>query len=245
MCSLRSCSFAVWLVLLTACLAANALPADAAVLFDNFGPGNTYDPLISWAITRDIVQGDAFTTPVGRPFRLSEIDLAAGLAGGGNPGLNELELMLMTSRNGVPDDIVESFLVTNVGDFGVVNPPLAAISVLHPLLLPDREYWVIARKPDQVGIIGWNLNSVGGMGPHVFRFGDGPWDLGENGRGPKLVAGFGCPSPCEPSPNEQGAFRVIGTQVGNEVPLPSMLHLLASGLSGLAGIAAWRKWRHM
>jgi PEP-CTERM motif-containing protein len=41
-----------------------------------------------------------------------------------------------------------------------------------------------------------------------------------------------------------GFSDVRGIALAN-IPEPSTLLLLGSGLSGLAGIAAWRKWRHM
>jgi hypothetical protein len=199
--------FSILAFLIVAGLVSSAVPsAHAAVIFDNFGPGDTYNTGVGWTISSSGSspghwdQGDAFT-PLGSDYRLDTIELAMWLA----TGTNELDVWLMSDSSGKPGAVIESFYFN-----GVMQPApgsvLLANSVLNPVLLAGTQYWLVASTPGPDTWAAWNKNSTGDTGPHAQWVG-GPWGVAND---------------------TAGAFRISGT-----VPEPSTLLLLGSGLAGL------------
>src|SRR5262249_55752285 len=99
--------------LVTLCLLALIGPAHAQVLFDNFGPGDTYQTNIGWTISSagSIVgasaQGEQFIPSL--TASLDSIDIAMGLV----VGQNHFDLDLLDDAAGFPGGLIESFSVDN------------------------------------------------------------------------------------------------------------------------------------
>jgi hypothetical protein len=186
--------------------------ARADVLYNNFGPGDSYQTGNSWIIGRfpgtsiTWVQGDPFRV-TGGDFTLDRLTLALSWVA----GPNEADVQLRADAGGLPGATLESFHFSNLGNFGNNNPPVAANSLLHPLLSAGAQYWVTASASDLTDIA-WNLNSTGDRGPHAQSQNGGPFSLVDSDR---------------------GAYRVEATP--SPVPEPGTLLLCGIGGLGLLG----------
>lgn len=210
---------AVISMMVLALLVSGAGQVKAGVIFNNFGPGDSYD--VNRGVTIGLAGGIggphidtavAFA-PIGNSFTLDGIELAINLGS----GLNLLDVALTTSVGGFPGAVLETFRFVNaMGPLGFLNPPLIADSVLHSLLSEGTQYWVVASAPDLSTSAAWNLNTTSDPGPQAQREDSGPWFLVSPPR---------------------GAFRVSGTAI----PEPSTFTLLGLGVLGLLGYALRRK----
>jgi hypothetical protein len=202
------------------CLAIGALLATAAppahaqgILYNNFGPGDTYMLSGSWALSATTpVAANPFTA-TGNTLQFDSVTLALA-AIPGRP--NQIDVWLMSDAGGLPDAIIEAFHFTNAmppADYQF-HSPLVASSIFHPLLEEGTRYWVAASVADYVTTPGiyaqWNMNPTGDTGPFAFReAGIDHWFVNPGG-------------------NERGAYRV------KAVPEPNSSAVLLAGLVGLA-----------
>jgi hypothetical protein len=193
--------------------------ARADVIFNNFGPGDSYTTNQGWTISGPtgappgFVQGDAFSIPAGPDLQLDRIRLAVGHV----TGPNQVIVTLRADAGGLPGAVLETFNFTNLGAFGQNNPPLSADSVLHPLLHAGAQYWLIADPGNAATWDAWSLNTVNDVGPHAQSQGGGPFT--ENNL-------------------TRGAFEIFGSPAA--VPEPATVTLLSTGALLLAG---WRRWK--
>jgi hypothetical protein len=204
-------------------LASVAAPARADIIFNDFGPGGTYNTSTGYTISGPtsnvgtaFTQGNAFTITPTSDFLLQQVQLAVGLVS----GPNEVVVTLRADAGGKPGAVLESFTFNGqMGNFGNFNPPLVADSVLHPLLEAGMPYWLIAEPGDPSTWAAWNLNSIGATGPRAISQAGGPFSV---------------------QTDTLATFEITGTPFVPTVPEPSSLALLSLG--GLA-LAGWRRWR--
>jgi hypothetical protein len=189
-------------------------PARADIIFNNFGPGDSYQRLLGQSVGGRFHQdaGDRFA-PLGSDYILDRVVLPLSLIG----GTDGVDVLLMTSLNGVPGSVIESWHVATLPPFGSVHPPTVLDSLLHPLLTDCVPYFVVASVPlsDNTSLV-WNNNAVGDHGPLAIRQNGGNWFVINDALG-------------------RGALRLEG----DPVPEPSMVALV--GLGGLV-LAGWRRW---
>ena len=188
--------------------------AEGAILFDTFGPDNSYPPsFVLWALGAEDAweQGEGFTPPAGS-FHLDKIEAAISLAA----GPNEVVLSLYDTQSGLPGSVIEAFAFSGaMGPLGEVNPVLSAQSGLRPILTGGTQYWLIGSVPDPtLTTAAWAHSAH--TGPHAVRFSGGSWFLRSD---------------------LQGAFRIQGTPVGGQavIPEPAAFFGFLFGLVHLAG----------
>jgi hypothetical protein len=199
--------------LVAAVTVAVAGQANATVLFDTFGPGDSYGTspyLIGAKFGSPFTQCAAFTITPSQPYQLDTIEVALSqIYFGGLPvGTNEVAVRLMDSPSGT---VLEQFdWVNQMQEYGPSDPPLVGTSVLHPVLAPGTEYWLVASAPVYGTLAYWSDSD-----PAVY--------------GSTLTLGTGIPQPIRtdlPLP----AFRLDGTAV---VPAPGAAVLTWLGLGAI------------
>lgn len=151
-------------------LGAFRVVASGQVIFDDFGPGDSYLPWTAYIISdarsffgSAVEQGDAFTTPVGSSLNLDSISIALNNLTGPNIGM----VTLREDAGGFPGDTLETWYRSNLPNFGLLAPPTVLTSVGTPLM-GGATYWVIASVPDQAAIpepsaLAWLVTGVAGM----------------------------------------------------------------------------------
>jgi hypothetical protein len=197
----------------------------ADVIYNNFGPGDTYfgsnytiaGPL---SVQGEIVDSaDSFIAPgpVGTSYTLTKIELAVALI----EGKNLLSVALMSDSNGLPGNVIESFQFTNAMSKITSNPtsrPLEADSLLHPELQAGTRYWLAALGTADL-LAAWYTNDTGAsrLGAYIGN----------------VVAWHR-----SPDPQMAAAFRIEGDAITS--PEPSSL--VVTGIGGLLFLGyAWRR----
>jgi hypothetical protein len=201
--------------MLAVTLLTGARQSRAAVIFDTFGPGDSYGTsayMIGAMFGSPFRQCAAFTLTGTQAYRLDSIEVA--LAQIWTPtGSNEVAVQLLTSPGGT---LIEEFAFSGqMEDYGAGLAPLVGTSSLHPVLDPGVEYWLMAYAPVYGTIAQWSQSD-----PAIY--------------GPTQTLGTGIPQPLRtdlPLP----AFTINGTPV----PAPGAVILAALG----AAMVGWVRHR--
>jgi hypothetical protein len=157
-------AFSVALAVLPAC----AIPVSPVVVYDSFGPGNTYLTTVGWGVEGAAAaagfRGQAEWFVPGVDGNLNTIQLAMFRSRGS--GLSNI--YLAADNGGIPGTILESFLnVLSPGGLITLN------SVAKSLLSAGSEYWICAEPADGSTVSGWYENNQS-FTPG-FAFERAPW----------------------------------------------------------------------
>jgi hypothetical protein len=180
--------------------------AEADVIYNNFGPGDSYSTSNNgWGVQYP-VDGQI----VGVPFTPTETvqfdDLTAAFTFLGGSG--SLDVFLQQDAAGAPGTILESFSTSNGFDLGVITFD----SVLRPALSAGTTYWIVAEASSPGANYGWrqSLSDTSTMGDAF----NGTWIT------------------FSPDPYTTPVLRIDGAQV----PEPGSLPLIGAGLFAFAVI---------
>lgn len=193
------------LAVLGAISAYTAPSASGQLLFDNFGPENSYVVLGGWGAEQDLTSGMAFQPS--STACLESLHVAISSAYGSRAWLG-----LYDDAEGIPGRLLESFDLTSLMDlFGYRYDPIVLRSSAQPLLVMGSTYYLVPYGiGDHVAV--WNLNSINDIGPIVLtQDGGTTWHRRLDIR---------------------GAFRVVGIPVQNKVPEPGAWAFMVAGATG-------------
>lgn len=195
--------------------------AGADVLFDNFGPGDTY------ALDR------GQTLAYGGPLGGDVYEAAAPIVvTGGDYYLNRAEIAIL--HNWGPDLVFADIRADDGGAPGAVLETTSGSGVTPPfewappmqlefsgdLVLKEGEtYWLALRTDTTDALSSWALNVVDDFGLRAWRINEQPWEVG-----------VGLPG----TDSQRQVYRVHGTLV----PAPGVVGL---GMAGLAVMARRRR----
>lgn len=188
-----------------------AATAGATVVFDNFGPGDSWGNgafAISGSdsfLDRDNDEGEFFTATQGGA--IESFDLAVSKAIVGDQS-GRFDIGLYTNANGVPGtELWNSGTLFATAPFGDPDHPPVHVDVDGAVSVEaGQTYWLVMSSPD-VSSVNWYMNNINQFAQHAHRADGGPWIL---------------------SSQRRSTFRVT------LVPAPAGTCAFALGLAGLA-----------
>lgn len=159
-------------------LLALAISADGAIVFNNFGPGDTFADfgLIlqgeSVGTIANVDQAAAFTVG-SNSYSLTSVSLGISVDTPPNTGTGPLDIIIASDASGLPGSALKTYSL-NVNTTGkqIVTGSGGSAFTLDA----NTKYWVIA---DARGTFNgaWNDNTIGDIGPSAGRSNNGPWSL--------------------------------------------------------------------
>ncbi len=187
------------------------VPATGDIIYNNLGPDDSYNTGTGWTIgsSANLEVGPELIIgggqDVGVNFFLDSVDAAIGYS----QGVNQIELSLFDSVDGLPGNVLETVVVTNLPIFGRGDPPTTFEFSGNTVLEAGTTYFLIASSVnDGNSSLAWNWNSTGDIGNTAARENSGPWNVFPD--------------------STRAAFRVHGKMV----PEPAALALLPLGTVG-------------
>lgn len=159
--------------------------AGASTIFDNFGPGLTYDtnsgnPVGNAFDGNDYAEANTFTAPFAGSFQSLRIALSCAFS---CPDL--FSVYLTADAGNQPGLILENFSVAGgaLGPVGAYNIPLVLNSVLLPQLIGGAQYWVAVGAP-MTDSVAWNLNTTGDISDQAISSDNGATWFSPSGNTP-------------------------------------------------------------
>lgn len=217
--------------LLTACLTTTAL---GEIVFNNFGPNDSYDGSSGKGITWGILSpGAAENLGVGQATRfqitgtsysLSSVTLAIGYP----LGVNNLSISIYEDGGGLPSSSLVETLVSNPTNITNPSQMVTYSSSLEPVLFGGQSYWLVVQPVDLNLLNGANnaayswfwSGTLGYQGYRDFNFAADEWNA------------------WQVSPDDLvSVFRIEGTLV----PEPNTWELLLLSAAGCLLKIHWRK----
>ena len=191
----------------------------ATVIFDGFGPGDSFEiPRVVSVANDDVVIGGnvvaqdsdwalAFETP-GQQSVFQSLEIALSFV----RDANEVDIFLRESAGGLPGALIESFHLSGVlVDVGSIH---ALASTANPVLAANTRYWIEMSAGEEgtnvVSLTGWQ-SSTGNGSPRARQFDEGAWQF----------SGF-----------SSYAYRVNANFDGGSVPEPTTLALMSIAMAG-------------
>jgi hypothetical protein len=176
--------------------------ANAAVIFSNLGPGDSFGSS-GWVVGQRATPFGSINLEVAAAFTVTsdavftEAEFAAQLIG----QAGDLRVALLaTDPSGTPGSLLASFTIAAPAVPSVINVQ----SFLGPILSAGTEYWLDITSLNTAAL--WFDNNQSGTGPVAVN---------QNGQGFALITGFGGSAQVQP------AFQIDG------IPLPSLLGFAA------------------
>jgi len=233
-----NCYNAILLVVLALILSRS----EASVLYDGFGPNNTFNTGGFAGVGKqtyngspiDVDQGFAFKTPTGSMLILTGIDLGVRRYFGSNT----LDVWITAHNPNYPfdsdgaPDLNTVLFAQRIDNFANGYQVLSANPNLQ--LEANTWYWLVLSMPESQPnqLIGWH----GGMNPFLLKPGD-PFMKSERYTGSAVP---NSPNHWETSTAVGGFSRALRITV-NPVPLPATVWLFGSVLTGLLAFNRCRK----
>ena len=145
-------------------------------------------------------------------------------------GQNSATIQLLSDSGGLPGSVMESWTANNLPTFQLFTPVPATFvsSNSNPILDAGQEYWVavIAGTPsDKANLLAWKVSQPLTLTPFATSQDGGPYAIVPN-----------------PAAGGDGGFRVDGTAVTDDAPVPEPSSLLLLGTGMMALLGSRRRW---
>lgn len=130
--------------------------ANAAVVYDNFGPGMSFDTSAGQGV------GSLAYGEYGLLFTPSASGLLSNLtvAASSNSGTAEITFTLYDNNFGAPGAVLETLFLTNLPDFGTSFTPQIIAAAGTTYLEASQSYWLIASHPNSPYISTWHNSTI-------------------------------------------------------------------------------------
>lgn len=159
-----------------------SLSANAAVVYDNFGPGDSFIEGAGYTIDASHSQGVGFIAAA--TGRATSVDVGMGVVGTVRPKLVHFSLYADNGANNI-GLLLEGFDVSVANAFGTEVVSSATL-LGTTLLTAGSKYWLIAASVDGTSV---------------------PWNLSDNDLGDRWIDGS-----INPDSRELAAFRITATE---------------------------------
>jgi hypothetical protein len=207
-------------VAVSTALLAFASATRADVIFNNFGPGDTFPDsgrILQGEAVGNIANVDQAVGFTVGPNNVDLTDIRIGIGVFDSPinGTGPLDIILAADAAGLPGAALRTYSF-NINSTGEQIVHASGGSLLQ--LNANTPYWVIA---DAKGTFdgGWEFNPIGDMGPAAGRSNNGPWSLHVDDK-TRMV------------------LRVEGRTLAS--PEPASLILMAIGFAGIMTLCGKR-----